>query len=175
MAVVFPEKLGDYEGLLYYNACISLCSGHYKHNPMALLLRWVELRSGDTRGGDRKKELLEKWVLSWEFLSLSLSHFLSSYNFYLHCSSRKFLWICAIICTMTSLHWKTFQLAAILANFHPIWVEGSLFFLTNVLWWMSEICQIRLLPWQQGNPFKHKLADSEYVSSYKCLKCKAFV
>lgn len=41
MAVVFPEKIWDYEWLLYYNACISLCSGDYKHDPMALLLRWV--------------------------------------------------------------------------------------------------------------------------------------
>lgn len=33
MAVVFPEKLLDYEWLLHYNACISLCSGDYRTGP----------------------------------------------------------------------------------------------------------------------------------------------
>lgn len=56
MAVVFPEKILDYEWLLYYNACISLCSGDYKHDPMALLLRCVELRGQDRRQGERKQE-----------------------------------------------------------------------------------------------------------------------
>lgn len=57
MAVVFPEKLLDYEWLLHYNACISLCSGDYKHDPTALLLRWMEPRGQGTRrwrGGERQ-------------------------------------------------------------------------------------------------------------------------
>lgn len=56
MDVVFPEKLLDYEWLLHYSACISLCSADYKHDLMALLLRWVELRGQGTRLGKRLGE-----------------------------------------------------------------------------------------------------------------------
>lgn len=33
MGVVFLEKLLDYEWLLHYNACISLCGRDYKRDP----------------------------------------------------------------------------------------------------------------------------------------------
>lgn len=71
MAVVFPEKLLDYEWLLYYNAYISFCSGDYKHDLMALLLTRVELRGrviGRKKGDSFKLSIFFSYILTFSLL-----------------------------------------------------------------------------------------------------------
>ena len=62
MAVVFPEKLLDYEWLLHYNACISLCSGDYRtrpHSPAAQMSGAVRARHKARRAeGEMTSEFL---------------------------------------------------------------------------------------------------------------------
>lgn len=62
MSLVFPEKLWDYEWLLCYNACISLCSGDYKHDPHGPAAQMRELSSRDTRSETGNKKQGQFWV-----------------------------------------------------------------------------------------------------------------